>query len=226
MRLWQVVAPVLAVILLLLFPQKAKGALALSMIMAASALRYIKRPFMAFFLSCAAAIIVLSYFVLFKPQPIIDILYKLEKLQLLSARSDYAGYYMYTASLLRNLNAGVVSILDLCDVVFRNVAYFLLTPFPWQMTSKERMLALPQMIVWYPILLLSFAGLIRLAMDKCRIAVVLGSSLAIGICFCAMIDGNIGSAFRHRDFFTPLFIILAAGALQGVALSGGPGTQT
>jgi hypothetical protein len=34
--------------------------------------------------------------------------------------------------------------------------------------------------------------------------------LILGITASALAEGNIGSAFRHRDIFTPFFVILAS----------------
>jgi len=160
--------------------------------------------------SFVVAIIVFYYFFYAKPETAIRYLYRLEEQQALTSKSDYAGYYLYPKGFMDDLNMGRLSALNVSDVVFRNTVYFMLTPFPWQMTTKERILAFPQMLLWYSLLVLSIFGFARLSMKKPEFAFLLGVLLVIGITANAMAEGNIGSAFRHRDIFTPFFVMLAS----------------
>jgi hypothetical protein len=160
-------------------------------------------------------------------EPLTKILYMCEETQIAIARSDYAGYYFYKAGLMNALNKGVVDVSQLMAVVYINAAYFLLAPFPWQMTSFNRLQVLPQMLVWYAILVLSVFGFFRLMTGKPREAILMGTFLVIGIAINSLAEGNVGAAFRHRDAFTPMFIIIASGmasTLMSSVVSGNRGT--
>lgn len=150
-----------------------------------------------------------------KPGRLINVIYEFEKKQATMSGADYAGYYRYTNDLIRSLNLGRIDILELMKITCVNVFYFLLTPFPSQMlASRERLIALPQMLLWYLLLALSVFGYVKLACSRPRAAFLIGTILAIGVIINSMVEGNIGSALRHRDVFTPFFIILASSVLS------------
>jgi TM2 domain-containing membrane protein YozV len=117
---------------------------------------------------------------------------------------------------MESLDKGVLPAWGFAEVVSLNTAYFMLTPFPWQMTSRERLAAYPQMMVWYILLALSLFGFARLALSKPGTALLLGVLVSAGVILQALAEGNIGAAFRHRDVFTAFFIIFASGVLAGI----------
>ena len=140
-------------------------------------------------------------------------LFDCEKKQACLAMADYAGYYLYTNELVRSLNSGAISMPELLAVISANVFYYMFTPFPLHtLGSKERLAALPQMLLWYLILFLGILGFVRLVLEKPKPAILLGCVLFIGIVINALVEGNIGSAFRHRDIFTVFFILFASSA--------------
>lgn len=150
-----------------------------------------------------------------KPERLISFIYALEKKQSNMAQADYAGYYFYTKNLVHSLNLGYINILELMKVGCMNAFYFLLTPFPSQMlVSRERLVALPQMLLWYLLLALSVFGFAKLTLRRPKTAFLVGGILFIGIMINAMVEGNIGSALRHRDVFSPFFIIFASSILS------------
>lgn len=154
------------------------------------------------------------YFSYIKTAPLIELIYKFEEKQNLMARADYAGYYFYSGKFMENLSCGIVSLSSLLDIAYKNVVYFMLAPFPWQLTSPERLLAFPQMILWYLMLLLSFFGFMKLIIRKSGMAFLIGILLIVGITVSALAEGNIGSAFRHRDMFTPFVAIFASAIIS------------
>lgn len=157
------------------------------------------------------------YFSYVKPAPLIELIYKCEEKQGLMAKADYAGYYFYSGQFMENLSRGIVSLPGFIDTTYKSVVYFMLTPFPWQLTSPERLLAFPQMILWYSMLFLSFFGFMRLLIRRTGMAFLIGILLAIGITVSALAEGNIGSAFRHRDMFTPFVAIFASAIISDLA---------
>ena len=166
----------------------------------------------------------LYYFCCVDPASLIKAIYVCEEKQGLMAKADYAGYYFYSGRFMENLSMGVVSMPEFINIVYKSVVYFMLTPLPWQFTSPERLLAFPQMALWYLMLFLSFFGFLKLSV-RCRGASLMaGALLAIGITASAMAEGNIGSAFRHRDMFTPFFAIFSAAIISDLIPSKGTTT--
>jgi len=166
-----------------------------------------------------ALLIVTYIFIYIKPASLIGAIYTCEEKQGLMAKADYAGYYFYSAKFMEGLNNGVVSLPALFDVAYKSVVYFMLAPFPWQLTSPERLLAFPQMILWYLVLLLSIFGFMKLVIHKVGTALLMMTLLSIGIFVSALAEGNIGSAFRHRDIFTPFFVIFASAVIADLISS-------
>ena len=144
------------------------------------------------------------------PAPVIDILYICEGKQTSLALNDNAGYLLYSGDFMERLSAGRVSLSGILDVLFRGVAYFMLSPFPWAASSINQIMVIPQIFLWYAVLIFAVFGFARLISAKPETALLIGSVLAVGIVIISFVEGNIGAAFRHRDIFTPLFIIFAA----------------
>ena len=164
------------------------------------------------------------YFVYIDTKPLIKILYMCEETQSGISKSDLAGYYFYQTGFMTDMNKGIINLPQLFIIMFMNIIYFLLTPFPWQMTSFDRLLALPQMFLWYAVLGLAVFGFFRLVLRSPGVAFLTAAVLILGISVNSMAEGNIGAAFRHRDVFTPLLVIMASGImselLRGEKISG------
>lgn len=156
------------------------------------------------------------YFFCINPKHLIEFLYRCEAQQAVIAKADYAGYYLYARDFLESLNKGMIDIRGLVYELFVNTVYFMLTPFPWQMSSRSRLIAAPQMFLWYTLLILSFFGFFKLLVKRPAAAFLLGTLLIIGITVNALAEGNIGSAFRHRDIFVPFLAILASNMIAGL----------
>jgi 4-amino-4-deoxy-L-arabinose transferase-like glycosyltransferase len=172
--------------------------------------RRMKRAVIA--LSCIAVLAAVCFALYIKPKPLVDFLYSCEGKQFIVARSDDAGYFLYSGNFMKDLNRGLVSLPKLLGTVCINAIYFMLTPMPWQMVTKSRLVAFPQMIVWYIILLFSMFGFAALALKKPRTAMLIAVPAALGIIAYSLAEGNMGGAFRHRDPFAPFFIIMASAA--------------
>lgn len=143
----------------------------------------------------------------------VDYFYLLEERQTAVALTDDAGYRIYTREFMEGLNEGRVDAFQLACVVSRGVSYFMLTPFPWRIVSRSQLIALPQIIMWYCLLFLSFFGFVQLFASRPGVAFLIGFYLGAGIILSSLAEGNIGSAFRHRDMFTPFIIVLASGPI-------------
>jgi len=110
----------------------------------------------------AAALYGFCYIVYIKPEFFFRYMAVFEYAQRQISQSDYAGYYLYTTDIIDMINKARFSLLTFTSFAFRSVAYFMLTPFPWSMTSRGQLAAFPQMLLWYQLLLLSVFGFARL----------------------------------------------------------------
>jgi len=145
-----------------------------------------------------------------KPDKVIDFIYMCQEKQLTMAKSDSAGYYIYPRVFLEDINKSTLSLIKFLAVTFRSIIYFMLAPFPWRMTSKSMIISYPQMLIWYLLLMLAFFGFSKLVVNNYRAAFLIAGALIAGILVNSLAEGNVGAAFRHRDVFTPFFIIFAA----------------
>lgn len=87
------------------------------------------------------------------------------------------------------------------------VSYLLFAPFPWAVSTTLQLTALPETLLWYPLFLLSLQGLrISLGRGAARLLIP-GSVLIIVVSSYALVEGNFGTAYRHRAQIMPLFFI-------------------
>lgn len=103
------------------------------------------------------------------------------------------------------------------------VAYFLLSPFPWQMTAPRRLITLPEMVFWYwliPFVIFEVRRVLR-ERDARHMALLL--SVSVITIACALPSANVGLAYRHRAQVISLLLPFAAAgyvARRAPALSG------
>jgi 4-amino-4-deoxy-L-arabinose transferase-like glycosyltransferase len=105
---------------------------------------------------------------------------------------------------------GRVGYHDLVRMVLLGTGYFLLVPLPWRVTSLPQALAVPQMLCWYGLLVAAAVGIwsmLRVQGRACCLTVSLLAALTVAL---SITGGNIGTAFRHRDLVTPLYLMFAA----------------
>jgi hypothetical protein len=94
----------------------------------------------------------------------------------------------------------------------RAVGYYLLVPVPFKEISFNKLPALPQMVVWYFLLLICFIpGCLYLLRFHFRSTAILFSYILIFTAAQALFTGNEGTAFRQRDtviifYFIPIAI--------------------
>jgi hypothetical protein len=102
-----------------------------------------------------------------------------------------------------------------------SLAYFLFSPFPWQMTAPRRLITLPEMIVWYwsfPFVVVAAAQVLR-ERTRRRLALLL-PTLLITFAF-AIGSSNIGLTYRYRAQVITLYLAFAAaGYVQRRASAG------
>lgn len=89
-------------------------------------------------------------------------------------------------------------------------AYFLFAPFPWQLGSVLQSIAIPEMLLWYALIPFVIRGLLLgLKHDARSYTVLLATMVTLAFAY-ALVQGNVGTAFRHRAQLLPLAFVLAA----------------
>lgn len=100
--------------------------------------------------------------------------------------------------------------------LFKALGFILLSPFLWDVKSKNILLSFPQVTIWYILLFFSFIGIIKAIRYNFFKAFGLLLFLWVITLLLALSSGNIGTVFRHRDMVTPIYLIFSAVGLEGL----------
>jgi hypothetical protein len=90
--------------------------------------------------------------------------------------------------------------------------YVLWAPFPWQAVKLNQKAIAPEVVAWYGVQALCVLALVVFARDRWR-ELMLPVVFIGGLVFIfALIEGNVGTIFRHRSMlFPPAFLLAALG---------------
>lgn len=89
----------------------------------------------------------------------------------------------------------------------------LAAPVPLMARTTAELAATPEMLVWYPIVVLAVIGVVRIgAQGRARYAYGLIVLLVVSLVL-SLYEGNLGTLVRHRAMVIPFVIALAAAAL-------------
>jgi len=96
--------------------------------------------------------------------------------------------------------------------IFKSLAYFFLSPFPWYIPYHHLGLLVfyPQVILTFIFLPFVLLGLLVSARRDVYVTVVIVTVLALLVIPNAIAEGIIGIVVRHRDMFMPFLIIFAS----------------
>lgn len=95
----------------------------------------------------------------------------------------------------------------------RGLLFFLLSPFPWEIRNLRQMFIVPELLVWYVVIVLSARGVLPLFRRAPEVGVLAFPTMAICTAY-ALVEGNAGTANRHRAQVTLVFFIFAAEGLM------------
>ena len=96
------------------------------------------------------------------------------------------------------------------------LTYFLFAPFPWAIDSVLQLFTLPEVLVWYALVPFTVLGFwLAPKRGDVRIHVAI-AVLAVVVVSYALVEGNVGTAYRHRAQVMPLFFIFTAAGLSRV----------
>ena len=87
--------------------------------------------------------------------------------------------------------------------------YLLFAPFPWDIETTLQATAMGEALLWYPLFLLSILGFRLSLRNRMTTALVPVSVLLVVVSSYALVEGNFGTAYRHRAQIMPLFFIFS-----------------
>lgn len=90
------------------------------------------------------------------------------------------------------------------------LAYFLLAPFPWHIGSALQAITLPETLFWYTILPMGLWGAWLGIRHDARMFTVPLSALLVVTSAYALVEGNVGTAYRHRAQILPIIFVFCA----------------
>ncbi len=100
---------------------------------------------------------------------------------------------------------------------FKGMLYVVFSPFLWSINSSNQMMAYPQMTVIYITIPFVIAGIIISLRHYRKSAISISCFIFLLFSVLAITEGNIGGLFRHRDWASPLLIILFAVGFDWIA---------
>lgn len=129
------------------------------------------------------------------------------------ATIDEGGYLVYPRHCYSDY---VCHPQDLAQAYAKGMAYVLFSPFPWKINSKLQLAAYPQTILWYFMLPVVVYGFYRGFRKEW-----LPTALIFLYCFLffsalALVQGNVGGLFRHKDMVLPFTLIYFAAGLRAL----------
>lgn len=94
------------------------------------------------------------------------------------------------------------------------IAYFLFSPFPWQITSTLKLFSLPEMLIIYALVPAMVRGLRHTLRTRFREALQILMLTALLTVAYALGEGNVGTLYRHRAQAILFYLMFAAVGLE------------
>jgi 4-amino-4-deoxy-L-arabinose transferase-like glycosyltransferase len=94
------------------------------------------------------------------------------------------------------------------------IAYFLFSPFPWEITSFLKMFSLPEMILFYALVPSIIRGVRSAVRDHFRDSFQILLLTALLTISYALGEGNVGTLYRHRAQVVTFYLMFGAVGLE------------
>jgi len=94
------------------------------------------------------------------------------------------------------------------------VVHFLFAPFPWAVRSTLQAFTLPETLLWYVLIPFGLRGAWLAVRHDPRAFTVLGTTLVVVSFAYALVEGNVGTAYRHRAVILPIAFVFCAIGIQ------------
>ncbi len=92
------------------------------------------------------------------------------------------------------------------------VVFFM--PFPWQIGSALQVMAVPEMLIFYGLFPFTIYGFLHcLRINKLQAAMIMACILIIAL-ILGLVEGNVGTLFRHRSVIFGLCLIFTGTGIQ------------
>ncbi|MBV9925955.1 MAG: glycosyltransferase family 39 protein [Acidobacteria bacterium] len=124
------------------------------------------------------------------------------------------------ADLVRSANTGFGNDVDVSttsgaiSAIPLGLAYLLLAPFPWQLSSLRQSITLPEMVVWwvsFPLLIIGIRFTLKHRLRQALPILLFTTMLTLAY---SIFQGNVGTAYRQRSqILVFYFIFVAVGAV-------------
>lgn len=96
------------------------------------------------------------------------------------------------------------------------LTYFLLAPFPWTVESFLQTVTLPETILWYFLIVFSLRGaFLAFRHDLASYTVPITVLVLVTFAY-ALVEGNVGTAYRHRAQILPLVFVFTSVGLTDI----------
>jgi 4-amino-4-deoxy-L-arabinose transferase-like glycosyltransferase len=89
------------------------------------------------------------------------------------------------------------------------LAYFLFAPAPWQLWNARQWITLPEMLIWYALVPWVCLGLRQVLRERAGAALAPAAFALLATLSYALVESNLGTAYRHRAQVLILFLIFA-----------------
>ena len=145
-----------------------------------------------------------------------------QRLGLTSEMLDSASFEMLNAQ-RQNLAAGGTAFQPDVDISTPlrglqylpvGITFFLFAPFPWQLGSLLSLLTLPEMVVWYLLFPAVIAGAWFLLKERFNRVEPILLFVVITTLIYALVQGNAGTAYRHRAQVVAFLLIFASVGIE------------
>jgi len=122
--------------------------------------------------------------------------------------------FQFDASSAYGQSANVTSVGGALLFLPVGLIYFLFAPFPWAITSILQAITVPEIMVWYLLVPFVWRG-IRIAFggDLRSYTTLMAVFVAVTFAY-AMVEANIGTAYRHRAQILPIAFVFCALGLK------------
>lgn len=121
-----------------------------------------------------------------------------------------SNYMIYEDGLITD---GKIDKLKLTRGFLKGWLFFMLSPFPWAITTKPQLLTYPEMIIWYFMIPFVILGMLLSWRYRFKLTFALIFYVIVFTSAHALVEGNIGSTLRHRDLILPIYFLFVAAGL-------------
>jgi len=125
--------------------------------------------------------------------------------QMLEIKTDLSGgdAAYFTRDELKSVNNPVY-------IIPKGLVYFMFSPFPWQLTKGSRLVSFMDVLIIYLITVPFLFSTFRLIRYQYWEALPLLIFFFFLLFAFSMVEGNFGTAFRHRAQILPLYVLISS----------------